>query len=108
MKVRSVVVASCAGLLLACPQVTAPSRCDQPDSGAPDYEARLRFVNLGREAVEVTLEGEDAGSWVQPLEHKNYVGHVTLIKQRVSVAARNFLPDGGRESVELVPYTSAS
>jgi hypothetical protein len=102
MKFRSVVVASCAGLLFACPQVAAPTpKCDEPDAGAPQYEARLRFINLGREAVQVTLEGEDAGSWVQPLEHKNYVGHVTLIKQRVSVAARNFLPDGGREAVEL-------
>lgn len=101
MMFRTVVVASCAGLLLACPQVPALPKCDAPDAGAPEYEARLRFVNLGREAVQVTLEGEDAGSWVQPLEHKNYVGHVTLIKQRVFVAARNFLPDGGTEAVDL-------
>lgn len=106
MRFRTVVVASCAGLLFACPQVTPPPKCDAPDAGgadagAPEYEARLRFINLGREPVKLSLEGEDAGAWVQPLEHKNYVGHVTLIKQRGTVDARNFLVDGGTEAVSL-------
>ncbi len=100
MTLRSVLLTCVAGSFLACPPVVAP-KCDAPDAGETKYEARLRFVNLGREAVTVTLEGEDAGAPVLPMQSKNYVGHVTLIKQRVEVAARNFLPDGGLEDVVL-------
>lgn len=100
MDLRAAVAVCCAGLFSSCFTLPGTPQCPPTDiDKEPTYGAGLRFVNLGREAVQVTLEGEDAGTWVQPLEHKNYVGHVTLIKQRGSVAARNFLPDGGRESV---------
>jgi hypothetical protein len=93
-------------LLFACPPAS-DLKCEPDsgpaaaDAGEPDYEVQFRFVNLGRETVTVRLEGEDAGQPVPPLGSVAKTGHVTLIKQRGNVQARNFLADGGKESVTL-------
>ena len=99
-------------LLFACPPAAAP-KCETDsgtqippadagvDAGERDYAVEFRFVNLGRETVTVKLEGEDAGVKVLALGSVAKTGHVTLIKQRGTVEARNFLVDGGREAVTL-------
>ena len=96
-------------LLCGCPPAAAPT-CESDaglpppaDAGAPDYEVQFRFVNLGRETVVVRLDGEDAGQPVPALSSLAKTGHLTLIKQRGSVEARDFLPDGGKQSV-LLPF----
>lgn len=94
-------------LLCACPP--AAPRCEADsgtpasaaDAGAPGYDVQLRVVNLGREAVRVRLDGEDGGQLIAPLSSLAKTGHITLIKQRGFVEARNFLEDGGRENVTL-------
>lgn len=83
-------------LLVSCSPLTTP-----PPPAEVTHEVQLRFVNLGREAVTVTLEGETAGHQVQPWQSLAKTGHVTLIKQRGTVAARDFLVDGSKPAVEL-------
>lgn len=97
---------SALALLCACPPVAGPlceadSGTAAVDAGEPDFEVQLRFVNLGRETVTLRLEGEDAGQAVPSLASVAKTGHVTLIKQRGTVEARNFLEDGGTEAVTL-------
>ncbi|MDP1825107.1 MAG: hypothetical protein Q8L48_17750 [Archangium sp.] len=81
-------------LLVSCSPLATPP----PET---TRQVQFRFVNLGREAVTVTLEGETAGHQVLPLQSLAKTGHVTLIKQRGTVAARDFLADGSREPVTL-------
>ena len=66
-------------LLVSCSPLTTPPPTEVT------HEVQLRFVNLGREAVTVTLEGETAGHQVQPWQSLAKTGHVTLIKQRGTV-----------------------
>lgn len=97
---KRLLVLSAVSLLCACPPVVMTAKCET-DAGTPEAEAQFRFVNLGREAVVVTVEGEDAGQSVPALQSMARTSHITLIKQRGTVQARNFLPDGGREAVVL-------
>ena len=86
--------------LCACPPA-APPCAVEIDGGEGGYDVQFRFVNLGRESVTLRLEGEDVGRQVPPLSSVAKAGHVSLNMQRGSVEARQFAPDGGKESVSL-------
>ncbi len=96
--------------LLGCPVRTDGGECGVLDGGSQSGDGgqasvtstlQFRFVNLGREAVTVHLDGIDGGDRVQPLASLFKTGHVTLIKQRGTIEARNVLPDGGPVPVTL-------
>ncbi len=96
---RNLLVFTSISSLLACTPLSNP-RCEA-DAGEATNEVQFRLVNLGREPVTVTLEGEEKGQVVLPLQSVAKTGHVTLIKQRGSVQARDFAADGTRTPVTL-------
>ncbi len=95
---RNLLVLTSVSSLLACTPLT--NRCEA-DAGEVTHEVQLRFVNLGRETVTVTLEGEEKGQPVLPMQSLAKTGHVTLIKQRGTVQARNFAEDGTKTPVSI-------
>ena len=96
-----------ASLLFACPPRVA--ECPGTDGGAsitvdagpPTNELQFRVVNLSRDPVTVTIDGQVRGEEVLPLSTLYKTGHVTLIKQRGAVEAKNRDADGGLISVSL-------
>ncbi len=106
MKKRSLLLVLCAGLF-GCP-VTNQSVCEadggsrMADGGSGSANTlQFRFVNLGREAVTVHLDGIDGGDRVQPLGSLFKTGHASSLPQRGLVEARTILPDGGATPVTL-------
>lgn len=95
---RTLLVSTSVFSLLACSPLS--NRCEA-DAGEVTHEVQLRLVNLGRETVTVTLEGEEKGQPVLPLQSLAKTGHVTLMKQRGTVQARNFAADGTKTPVSL-------
>ncbi len=95
---RNLLVFTSISSLLACTPLS--NRCEA-DAGEVTHEVQFRIVNLGRETVTVTLEGEEKGQPVLPMQSLAKTGHVTLIKQRGTVQARNFAADGTKTPVAL-------
>ncbi|MDP3153090.1 MAG: hypothetical protein Q8N23_10495 [Archangium sp.] len=95
---RNLLVFTSISALLACSPLS--NRCEA-DAGEATHEVQFRIVNLGRETVTVTLEGEEKGQPVLPMQSLAKTGHVTLIKQRGTVQARQFAADGTKTPVSL-------
>jgi len=98
-----------ASLLFGCPP-RGEADCPSGDGGATTVDAgpltnelQLRVVNLSRDLVMVNIDGQDGGEPLLPLGTLYKTGHVTLIKQRGRVEAKNHDADGGRLPV-LLPF----